>query len=154
MPQVRLTAVCRAAIEAHAIEAYPDECCGLVVERGGDVHVERVSNVQDLMHARDPENFPRTARIAFTMGPEAGPLLLAAERGELRLLAFYHSHPDHDAYFSEEDKRQATGAWDEPSYPDAGQVVVSIYDRKVRAIKAFAWDASLNDFTDAELVSC
>lgn len=143
-----------AAIQQHARDTFPDECCGLVVRRGEAESVERVSNVQDLMHQRDPEQFPRSARIAYTMGPEAGPLLLAVEKGEIELLAFYHSHPDHDAYFSEEDKRQATGAWGEPSYPDAGQLVVSIYGREVKVVKAFAWDAAAADYVDAELDVC
>jgi proteasome lid subunit RPN8/RPN11 len=138
-------------IRAHAREAYPNECCGILVERAGRLEVVRVSNIQDELHEKDPEQFPRTARTAYTMGQESVPILLAAERGELRLVAFYHSHPEHDAYFSAEDRKQAMGGWDEPTYPDAGQIVVSVYAGEVKAIRAFGWKAEDNDFIDANL---
>ncbi len=111
----------------------------------------RVSNIQDELHEKDPEQFPRTARTAYTMGQESVPILLAADRGELRLVAFYHSHPEHDAYFSAEDRKQAMGGWDEPTYPDAGQIVVSVFAGEVKAIRAFGWKAEDNDFIDANL---
>ncbi len=122
----------------------------MLVERDGSIDVVRVTNIQNEKHAEDPEAFPRTAEIAYTMGPEAAPVLVAHERGDLVLRAFYHSHPQHDAYFSEEDKKQAT-VWDEPSYPDAAQVVISVYDREVKKAKAFQWSESDRDFVEIEL---
>ncbi len=136
---------------AHAVDTFPDECCGIVVERGGTMQVERITNVQDEKHAENPDLFPRTARTAYTMGAEAAPLLVAHERGDLRLRVFYHSHPQHDAYFSEEDKKQAT-AWDEPSYPDAAQLVVSVYDGVVKSAKAFQWSECARDFVEIDFV--
>jgi len=140
-----------ATIEAHACDAYPDECCGLIVERDGRDDVVRVTNVQNELHAQDPQQFPRTAAIAYTMGPEAAPVLMRAERGELRLVAIYHSHPEHDAYFSAEDRTQAFGGWDEPNYPQAGQIVMSVRSRAVRATKVFVWDAASRDFVETPL---
>lgn len=140
------------AIREHARETFPNECCGIVVDRGGALTAMRVTNVQDERHAQDPEQFPRTAKTAYTMGAEAAPVLLQAERGILRLHAFYHSHPQHDAYFSAEDRKQANGPWDEPMYPDAAQIVVSIYDGEVRAVAAFRWDAAASDFVEVPLV--
>ena len=134
----------------HAVDTYPDECCGLLVERGGVLEVVRVTNVQNEKHAEDPAAFPRAAEIAYTMGPEAAPILVGHERGELTLRAFYHSHPQHEAYFSAEDKKQAT-VWDEPSYPDAAQIVISIYDRDVKTIKAFGWSEGERDFVEIDL---
>lgn len=139
------------AITAHARQAYPDECCGIIVERGGREEVVRVTNIQNEMHAKDPDQFPRTARTAYSMGSEAAPVLLAAERGELRLLAFYHSHPEHDAYFSAEDRKQAFGGWDEPNYPDARQIVISVYGGEVKNTAVFVWDEQARDFVDASL---
>lgn len=139
-------------LQAHACDAYPDECCGFVVERAAHEEVVRVANVQDQLHATDPDQYPRTARIAYTMGPEAAPILLGAERGELTLRVFYHSHPDHDAYFSAEDRRQALGGWDEPSYPEAMHLVMSVRDGHAGAVKAFAWDTTARDFVEIPLV--
>jgi proteasome lid subunit RPN8/RPN11 len=135
----------------HALETYPNECCGIIVQRNGAEEVVRVTNLQDELHEKDPAQFPRTAATAYTMGPEAAPVLISADRGELRLRAFYHSHPEHDAYFSEEDRKQAFGGWDEPNYPDAGQIVISVYGRKVKRLAAFLWDVQKRDFVEVEL---
>lgn len=127
-------------IRRHCAQEFPDECCGVVIaDAAGCQRVMRVRNVQNEMHAKDPEHYPRTARIAYAGHP--GDLRVALEAADVAgssLLAFYHSHPDHDAYFSAEDTAQATPLG-EPSYPEALQIVVSIYDREIRTIKVFAW---------------
>jgi proteasome lid subunit RPN8/RPN11 len=138
-------------LHAHACETYPEECCGMVVERDGREEVVRVTNVQNAAHARYPEQFPRTARTAYQMGPEHVPIVLAEAQGKLKIRAFYHSHPDHEAYFSAEDRLQALGGGDEPGYPQAGQIVMSVRERHVRATKAFAWDAAARDFVETAL---
>lgn len=136
------------AMGAHAREAYPEECCGLIVERGGCEEAVRASNTQNELHREDPARFPRTAAVAYTMGPEAAPFLIGSERGELRLLAIYHSHPDREAYFSAEDRRQACGARGEPIYPQAAQIVVSVRNGEVRTVKAFRWDSRARDYLE------
>jgi len=141
-----------AALHAHAATAYPEECCGLIIERNGREEVVRVTNVQNELHVKDPEQFPRTAAIAYTMGGEAAPVLMAAERSEVRLRAIYHSHPEHEAYFSAEDRKQALGGWDEPNYPTACQLVLSVRDRVVRDTKAFVWDPSVRDYVEIALL--
>ena len=127
-------------MEAHARETYPDECCGVVVAIAGAAPaVLRLRNVQNELHAKDPARFPRTARTAYV--PHADDLRRAldcADRPGGRLIAFYHSHPEHDAYFSETDVTQAAPEG-EPWYPDAIQVVVSVYGREVRDVKAYRW---------------
>jgi proteasome lid subunit RPN8/RPN11 len=75
----------------------------------------------------------------------------AGDGGELTLRAFYHSHPEHEAYFSAEDKKQAMGGWDEPNYPQAAQIVMSVRRRAVCATKAFAWDEGTRDFIEVTL---
>lgn len=137
----------------HAAETYPDECCGVVVALAdGGEQVMRVRNVQDEMHARDPERYPRTARTAYAGHPaDLKAALELGERDGNRLIAFYHSHPDHDAYFSEEDVAQAT-PFGEPSYPDALQIVVSVRGAKVVDSKGFRWDAAEGCYVDAPVV--
>ena len=146
-----LSQASHATIQTHACATYPDECCGLIVERDGREEVVQVTNIQNELHAQDPAQFPRTAAIAYTMGPEAAPVLMGAERGELRLRAIYHSHPEHEAYFSAEDRKQAFGGWDEPNFPQAGQIVMSVRNREVRATKVFVWDATARDFVETAL---
>lgn len=139
-------------VRRHCREAYPDEACGVIVAtRDGEARVVRVRNIQDEMHAKDPLNYPRTARTAYTGHPAdlRAALELADEEG-CRLVAFYHSHPDHDAYFSAEDTAQAT-PFGEPSYPGALQVVVSVRERSVREIKAFAWSEQASAYVETSL---
>ncbi len=138
------------ALRTHARASFPDEACGFVVERAGRLEAVRVTNIQDRRHAEDPVRFPRTAATAYTMGDEAVPVLIGHDRGTLTIRAIYHSHPQHAAYFSAEDKRQAT-VWDEPSYPDAAQLVFSVIDGEVRDAKAFRWDAAACDFVEVDI---
>jgi proteasome lid subunit RPN8/RPN11 len=141
-----------AEIQAHAEETYPDECCGVVVGRAdGTLAVMRLRNVQDEMHRKDPTRYPRTASIAYT--PHAQDFKRAHEEWEQpgnRLVAFYHSHPEHDAYFSAEDLAQAT-PFGEPSYPQAAQIVVSVRAGKAVDAKAFRWSEDASTYVETPL---
>jgi proteasome lid subunit RPN8/RPN11 len=138
-----------AELEAHARETFPDECCGVIVaDQAGTQRAIRIRNIQDEMHAEDPVRYPRTAKLAYAGHPED--LKRALEAGEApghALVAFYHSHPDHPSYFSDEDVAQAT-PFGEPSYPDALQVVISVYGDEIRDMKAFAWSADAETFVE------
>lgn len=148
-----LTGSSLAAMHAHACEAFPDECCGLIFERDGRQEILRATNIQNELHAQDADMFPRTAATGYTMGPEAATILIRCERGELRLLAIYHSHPQREAYFSQEDRKQAMGARGEPIYPHAAYIVMSVRDSEVRATKLFVWDAAARDYVEAQIGS-
>ncbi|HVO28036.1 MAG TPA: Mov34/MPN/PAD-1 family protein [Candidatus Margulisiibacteriota bacterium] len=147
MSRANIAAVCR-----HARAAFPNECCGFIIERQGRREVVRVSNVQNQLHAKDPMQFPRSARTAYTMRwKEVEPLLEAAYRGQIRLVAVYHSHPKHGAYFSAWDRAAAEGWVDDPNYATAGQIVVSVHRRRVCRMKGFAWDATVRGFVEVEI---
>ena len=135
-------------IARHSEESYPEECCGLVLSIGTKEQVRRVENIQNKLHALDPATYPRTAAIAYAMDPrELQSVLDAAQAGGAKLKAFYHSHPDHEAYFSAEDKAFAT-PFGEPTFPDAAQIVVSVIHRAVKTIKAFGWSDAMKDFIE------
>jgi proteasome lid subunit RPN8/RPN11 len=152
VPALTISTETFAKIEEHAREVYPNECCGVIVDRGGHEEVEPVPNVQNDHHREDPVQFPRDARTAYYMdGKELLRILKELDNGKLKLRAFYHSHPDHDAYFSAEDKTQALGGGEEPSYAVA-HIVLSVRAGVVGAAKAFAWDAAVRDFAQIPLV--
>lgn len=139
------------SIAAHAQETFPDECCGVVFSRVGGDRVVRLKNMQNQLHALDPLTYPRTAVIAYAMDPmELDNVIRQAEAQGERLKAFYHSHPNHDAYFSDEDKVFAC-PFGEPTFPDTAQIVVSVYDRNVKIIKAFAWSSAKSDFLEVPI---
>jgi proteasome lid subunit RPN8/RPN11 len=135
-------------IARHSEESFPEECCGLILSIGAKEQVRRVENIQNKLHVLDPATYPRTAAIAYAMDPkELQAVLDAAEAAGGKLKAFYHSHPDHEAYFSAEDKAFAT-AFGEPTFPKAVQIVVSVIQRTVRTIKAFGWSDEMKDFIE------
>ena len=146
----------------HAQAEYPEECCGIILsgnavpdqstEATQQEYVRTCRNIQNQRHADDPGTHPRDARTAYLMDP--GDLLRIHKESEKEnrpIKAFYHSHPDHDSYFSDKDKADAT-LWDEPVYPDSTYVVLSVYGREVRDIKAFAWSKQQSDFVPVEIV--
>lgn len=61
---------------------------------------------------------------------------------------FYHSHPEHDAYFSDEDKKMALSDLGEPWYPDAIHLVVSVYSGEIKDQAQFAWDPEKKTFEE------
>ena len=72
-------------------------------------------------------------------------MVLPAEKAGGKISGFFHSHIDCDAYFSDEDKERAM-IWDEPAYPDAIYLVVSVCNKNVKGYKCFGWDGSLGHF--------
>ena len=96
-------------ISRHAQETFPEECCGVIFSAGTTDQVVRVKNIQNRLHALDPQTYSRTATIAYAMDPlELDSVIRQGEERGRRLKAFYHSHPNHDAYFSDEDKAFAS----------------------------------------------
>ena len=60
-----LTTVSIETISRQAIAEYPSECCGIVTGTGPTQRVHPCRNRQDELHAKDPENHPRTSRDAY-----------------------------------------------------------------------------------------
>lgn len=138
-------------IAFHAQETFPDECCGVVLSRGHGDRVVPLNNIQNKLHDLDPVTYPRTAVIAYAIDPlELDGVIRQAEANGERLKAFYHSHPNHEAYFSDEDKVFAC-PFGEPTFPDTVQIVVSIYERTVKTAKAFVWSDKKSDFVEVPL---
>lgn len=142
-----------AAIVAQAEREFPYECCGFVIGDGPAEQTRPIRNIQNQKHADDPANHPRDARTAFIMDPkEHLSVLEEVDRGKLPLKIVYHSHPDHDAYFSPTDRDRAC-SFDpgEPDYPDTAHVVLSVKAGKFVRAAAFVWDSSRKDFVETEL---
>ena len=107
------------------------------------------------MHAKDPAAFPRDARTAFLMEPkEHLAVMNEVDRRKLALRVVYHSHPDHDAYFSATDRAQAC-SFDptEPDYPDTVYIVLSIRAGKFARAAAFGWDSEKKEFAEIPLTT-
>lgn len=127
-------------VYAHALEAYPEECCGLLT--GDDVVPFRAShrcrNEMTRLNRTDPLNYPRDGSRAFHM--HEGDYLSVMRKAESeggRVTGVYHSHVDVGAYLSELDQDFASHP--HFPFPDAVHLVVSVVERKVRAAAAFRW---------------
>jgi len=134
-------------IVAHAEAEYPNECCGAVLIKEGSPEARifhPCRNIQDELHAKEPERYPRTARTAYHIGPDDFRAIDDRVAGGYRPI-IYHSHIDAGAYFSETDKRIAL-LQGEPLYPNAIYLVVSVMQGKVAEAGAFAWDPPRGDF--------
>lgn len=98
-----------AAIVAHAREAAPDECCGVLLGRGDEiVEAVRARNVAEPATTRfliDPKDHIDARRDARTRG--------------LDVVGFYHSHPRSSAAPSDTDLAEA-------AYPGGLYVIVGL----------------------------
>jgi len=87
---------------AHAIAAYPQECCGTML----GLHEAGIKRVTRAITLENTSQGPRASR--YEVKPED---LIEVERLARRegvaLIGIYHSHPDCEAYFSETDLRNS-----------------------------------------------
>ena len=145
---MKLTESSWQSIAAHARQTFPDECCGIIFSDGVVQRVVALENIQNKLHALDPEAFPRSAATAYNINAlELDKLCSEAKNRGEKFIAFYHSHPDHDPYFSAEDKAFAIQDG-EPAFPGTGQIVVSLDEHQVLSIKAYAWSEEHKDFVE------
>jgi len=133
----------------HALDEYPNECCGILIgkpDTDQDDLLFQCTNIQNDLHAQDPETYTRDARTAYFIDPkELMKIMKTASDRQLAIKLFYHSHPEHDAYFSDEDKRMALFD-DEPTYPEARYLVISVYNREIKDQALFEWNPDSKTF--------
>lgn len=141
-----------AAVYKQAVAEYPAECCGIVTGRADVQHVHPLLNIQERLHAEDPETHPRDSRNAYAVDRnEVERIINESARANETVLAFYHSHIDCGAYFSQMDKEVQT-VFGEPEFPDAVHVVVSVREGKIHEMKGYLWDGARQDFVSVEVV--
>jgi proteasome lid subunit RPN8/RPN11 len=153
MTPVKIKRASLEAIVAQAEREFPFECCGFIIGDGVTEEVRPITNIQNRKHAEDPAAFTRDARTAFLMDPkEHLAVMNEIDQRKLQLRVVYHSHPDHDAYFSATDRAQAC-SFDpsEPDYPDTAYIVMSVRSGKFARAAAFAWDSDQKEFAEAEI---
>lgn len=146
---LRLNPALSTQLCAHAIACFPEECCGILIEDAqGVLRFEPWKNLQNLMHAREPERYPRDARTAYFIDPLAlDQRVSALPSTGARLAGIVHSHPSYPAYFSRTD-REAAAPFGFPTFDDTWQLVISVYAEGVRDMKVFVWDALQETFVE------
>ena len=137
---------------ARAEADYPDETCGFAFEKNSDLVVVPMENIQNRLHREDPKTHTRDARTAYCFEPvEMLRVLDEHEKAGQPLRAIYHSHPDHDSYFSETDSAAAS-PFGEPSYPGAVYLVFSVRKGNMVDLKAFDWSDEAAKFVEVTIV--
>jgi proteasome lid subunit RPN8/RPN11 len=115
-----LSAFVIAAIRDHGRETYPNECCGALIGRDGQVtEAFRLPNTTEEGPRRRFLVRPADYRDAEARAAEGG--------GEL--LGFYHSHPDHPAVPSQYDLDHA--------WPFFSYVIVSVREGQAEELRSW-----------------
>jgi proteasome lid subunit RPN8/RPN11 len=135
-----------AAVYAHAIAAFPDECCGYLigaVPGAVDAAVACRNAQADGGHPLAPELGARGPDTGFVI--EGHELFRFARSFDTERPArvVYHSHTNGRAYFSTVDRRMAAG----PAYP-VQHVVVGVAARAVTQVAQFAWSDAARDYVE------
>jgi proteasome lid subunit RPN8/RPN11 len=123
---------------SHALEARPEECCGLIIGSDDERfrHLVRCRNEMTARHNEDPGLFPRDNHSAFYMSPRDVELVAReAERSGERVTGIYHSHVGARAYLSEMDLSYAESAGF--PFPDADWIVLAVFDQSVSEVALF-----------------
>ncbi len=127
-------------IKAHGVETFPHECCGVILGEivGGKKVVQelrRLENVHDEGHER-----------RYLVSPDEMFQLLREERTtKVKVLGFYHSHPNHPAIPSGYDRD-----WASPWYT---YIIVSILDGNPDALTAWVLDEDGAEFLPDEILT-
>jgi proteasome lid subunit RPN8/RPN11 len=153
MKDVSIKSANFAAIVAQAERDFPYETCGFILTNDRIEEVRPIINIQNQKHREDPASFPRDARTAYLMEPKQHlAVMREIDQRKLALKIVYHSHPDHEAYFSPTDRAQAcTFDSTEPDYPDTAYVVISVLAGKFKRAAAFVWDTASKQFVETAL---
>lgn len=122
---------------SHAIEAYPHECCGVIV--GSALKDKRAFAV----HRATNTNTER-AHDRYVLDPRELNLIDKMARAEgLDVLGFYHSHPDHPDRPSEFDRANGQAGY---SY-----VIIAVNNGKDVSVKSWIFDEDDKPFGEEKL---
>ena len=124
------------AIRDHGRDTYPNECCGALFGRGGDVSATLAL----------PNTTEEGPRRRFLVRPSE--YRAAEERAAalgLELLGFYHSHPDHPARPSQYDLDHA--------WPSFSYVIVAVASGEPGDMRSWRLREDRSRFEEEEIRS-
>ena len=138
----------------HATKIFPEECCGIVLEKDGHQIVKTCRNIQDEKRQEDSTGTEKTAETAYHIHHDDlfDVMDRLVRREGYEILAIYHSHPRVKAYFSPTDRSRAVYVWDnkeEPIHPGVSYVVISVFPDGVKDMKVFHWDENESEFVES-----
>lgn len=122
-------------IYEHAKETYPEECCGFLI---GEIEkrvlkTEKTRNISLEMRERRYLIDPKTI---YDLDQKL-------EKKKLRIIGYYHSHPNSVPIPSEYDRNHA--------WPWYTYIIVSIRNKQIEDIKSWILDDDREKFNNEEL---
>ena len=137
MPRLLIAPDDLAAVERRAVDAFPAECCGLLLGRPEGEDGVRIGWVEECVN-QAPDRHCR-----FTISPEElmTAYRWARDRGE-KVVGTYHSHPGGTAEPSETDRQSA--------WPGASYLIVGLTRDGVRERRS--WRLEGEEFVAEEVV--
>jgi proteasome lid subunit RPN8/RPN11 len=138
---MRLSSELERNIRTDGENAYPNECCGVLIGEVDNAGVKSVKSTLTIDNAReDGEQYHR-----FLITPED---MLRAEQTarsmKLDVIGFYHSHPDHPSAPSGYDKDHAL--------PFYSYVIISVDKGKAQVLTSWELTEDRIDFIQEEII--
>lgn len=125
-------------VRDHALRAYPEECCGILV---GTFRSER--RAEQAIEARNAHSESRVNR--YTVDPaEFVKADLEARARNLEIVGFYHSHPNAPAAPSIYDLKHAWGGY--------VYLIISVADGRAGEVAAWSLNEDRSKFNQEELI--
>ncbi len=116
-------------IRAHAVQTYPEECCGALFSKLEEEEERIITDYKPLKNVEEESNRGRNYIISPEDYMEAEKY---ADENKLNLAGIYHSHPDHPAVPSEKDLKRAM--------PVFSYVIISIKGNQESEVRAWQLD--------------
>lgn len=135
---IRLNHTSLHKIKLHGMQAYPEECCGVLLGRDlGDS--KQVCDIWEVKNSKE-ENRERR----FLISPEDYKQAeILAKDEKMDILGLYHSHPDHPARPSQFDLDHAFPYW---SY-----IIVSVEDAQPSAVSSWLLKDDRSEFVEEHI---
>lgn len=134
-PTIALSHTAMHKIKVHAMEAYPEECCGILV---GSVTESR-KEVYDVVRIGNAKEENRTRRFLITPEEYRRAEEAAGSEG-LGVIGFYHSHPDHPARPSQFDLEHA--------WPWCSYIITAVEGKIPAAVKSWVLKEDRSGFEE------
>lgn len=133
---LRLLPATRRSIETHAVETYPQECCGFLIGAAGPVRLAH--RIHRLTNTCPPSPHPR-----YEADPREWLWVERSLAHAEEIIGIYHSHPDCPPLPSKADCADASAGL---SY-----VIVSVYRGRILGMRSWQLSVERAVFDEEEL---
>lgn len=140
-----MSEACAEKIGAHAVKTYPEECCGALLgsDARGEGGVEQTRVVLEVIPlANRRKDSPQNR---FEVSPrDVIEVERRADARGLKVVGWYHSHPDHPARLSQYDR--------EHGWPWYSYVIVSVQNGAATEMKSWTLRDDRGEYVEEEIV--